>query len=65
MLERVPDYRLDWEPHAKSMTLGQLAMHVANLPYHHRGQLTVYLRQMGALIPPIYGDTADESAFAG
>ncbi len=145
MLERVPDDRLDWKPHAKSMTLGQLAMHVANLPgaiaeistrsfdvktviprpsatstaellvvleeslarartllgamddaalaspwrmvngdqevgavprggflrsimlnhwYHHRGQLTVYLRQTGALIPPIYGDSADEKAFA-
>jgi uncharacterized damage-inducible protein DinB len=146
VLERVPEDRLDWKPHPKSMTLGQLAMHVANLPeaiaeistrsfdvksviprpgarstaellavldqslararallgamddaalaspwrmvngerevgtvsrgallrsimlnhwYHHRGQLTVYLRQTGALIPPIYGDTADESAFAG
>jgi uncharacterized damage-inducible protein DinB len=32
--------------------------------YHHRGQLTVYLRQTGALLPPIYGDSADEKAFA-
>src|SRR5215207_3080379 len=138
VLERVPDDRLDWRPHAKSLTLGQLAMHVATLPgalaeiatrsafevgteiprpsatsaaqlletldrsvahakallggmddgalatpwrlvsgerevaavprgaflrstllnhwYHHRGQLTVYLRQTGALIPAIYGD---------
>ena len=31
-LERVPDDRLDWMPHAKSMTLGQLASHVAELP---------------------------------
>ncbi len=143
VLERVPDDRLDWKPHPKSMTLGQLAMHVANLPgaiaeistrsfdvktviprpgarssaellavldqslarakallgamddaelaspwrmvngdqevgtvsrgallrsimlnhwYHHRGQLTVYLRQTGAPVPPIYGDSADEKA---
>ena len=32
VLEHVPDDRLDWKPHDKSMTLGQLAMHVANLP---------------------------------
>src|SRR5919199_1083709 len=32
VLERVPEDRLDWRPHAKSMTLGQLAMHVATIP---------------------------------
>lgn len=145
VLERVPNDRLDWKPHPKSMTLGQLAMHVANLPgaiaeistrdfdvktviprpsakstaellavldeslgrartvlraldeaalaspwrmvngdqevwslprgqflrsvmlnhwYHHRGQLTVYLRQTGALVPSTYGDSADEKALA-
>lgn len=31
VLERVPDEHWDWKPHAKSMTLGQLAGHVANL----------------------------------
>lgn len=31
-LERVPDDRLGWKPHAKSWTLGQLATHVANIP---------------------------------
>lgn len=142
VLERVPQEKLHWKPHPKSMTLGQLAMHVANLPgaiaeistrpsfdvktpiprpdanstsevlrtfdesmgrarthlrsmkdadlaspwrmmngnqelwaipraaflrsvmlnhwYHHRGQLTVYLRQTGALVPAVYGDSADE-----
>ncbi len=146
VLERVPDDRLEWRPHAKSLTLGQLAMHVATIPgaladvatwpafdvrteiprptaastaellqaldrsvadakallrgmgndalatpwrlvsgdreiatfprgaflrstmlnhwYHHRGQLTVYLRQTGALIPAIYGDSADEKMAA-
>ncbi len=145
VLERVPEGRLDWRPHDKSLTLGQLAMHVATLPgaiaalsavetfdvrtqiprpsasstaelletlersvadatarlgamrdadlalpwrmtrggrelfaitrgallrtilfnhwYHHRGQLTVYLRQTGAPVPAIYGDSADEPAF--
>ena len=31
-LERVPDDRLDWSPHAKSGTMGWLAGHVANIP---------------------------------
>jgi len=141
VLERVPEDKLRWTPHPKSMTLGQLAMHVANIPgtiagisrtpfdaktpiprpeatttaeilacldesldrarailgamddaelampwrmmngnqelwsiprgaflrsvmlnhwYHHRGQLTVYLRQTGASLPTVYGDSADE-----
>jgi uncharacterized damage-inducible protein DinB len=32
MLERVPDDKLGWAPHKKSMTLGKLAMHIATLP---------------------------------
>ena len=32
LLERVPDDRLDWKPHAKSYSLGQLAQHVATIP---------------------------------
>jgi uncharacterized damage-inducible protein DinB len=145
VLERVPGNQLGWKPHEKSMTLGQLAMHVANLPgaiaevstssfdvktaiprpdatstgqilavfdeslkrarailtqmsdaelatpwrmmkgsqelwsiprgaflrsvmlnhwYHHRGQLTVYLRQTGALVPAVYGDSADEKVMS-
>jgi uncharacterized damage-inducible protein DinB len=27
---------------------------------HHRGQLSVYLRPMGAKVPSIYGGSADE-----
>jgi uncharacterized damage-inducible protein DinB len=145
VLERVPGDRLTWKPHAKSMSLGQLALHLASVPgaiaemsrispfpmpkfeqpsaasaaelvpaldqsvakantilremddadlakiwrvvdgerevmamqigalfrtimlnhwYHHRGQLSVYLRQVGALVPSIYGPSADENPFA-
>src|SRR6266496_3843662 len=32
MLERVPDDRLDWRPHAKSWPMAALATHVAMLP---------------------------------
>jgi uncharacterized damage-inducible protein DinB len=147
VLERVPADSMDWRPHEKSMTLGELATHIATLPagitgiammpafdvstpvptgsaaspdellatfddsmsralaalgamddaaldqpwqmtageqvllsmtrrqllrtillnhtYHHRGQLTVYLRQAGALVPGVYGPSADENPFAG
>ena len=32
--------------------------------YHHRGQLSVYLRILGVPLPSIYGPTADENPFA-
>lgn len=146
ILERVPDDKLDWAPHSKSMSIGQLAWHIASLPknaalglrtgerdvsqarpsprpenagsiievyrnnvaelksvlaefddsklmverfafkrgaevltsfpkiaflrtvllnhsYHHRGQLTVYLRLLDIPVPAMYGTTADENAF--
>jgi uncharacterized damage-inducible protein DinB len=31
-LERVPDDKFDWKPHAKSMSMGKLAGHLAELP---------------------------------
>jgi uncharacterized damage-inducible protein DinB len=145
VLERVPDAHLGWKPHEKSMSLGQLALHVATVPgnvaaiaaqsvvqapaftqpaaassaelvpamdasvakakgllggmddakametwtlmngehtvmampraafvraimlnhwYHHRGQLSVYLRQLNVAVPSIYGPSADENPFA-
>jgi uncharacterized damage-inducible protein DinB len=38
-----------------SDTFGHLA--------HHRGQLTVYLRLLGAPVPAIYGPSADDNSF--
>ena len=32
--------------------------------YHHRGQLSAYLRQLGVPLPSIYGPSADENPFA-
>ena len=145
VLERIPEDRLGWKPHDRSMSLGQLGLHVAIVPgaiaemsqnspfpvpqfkqpsatsvaqlvetldtslakarqilsgmdddaladtgrmvdgdrelmampvgallralmlnhwYHHRGQLCVYLRQVGALVPSVYGPSADENPFA-
>ena len=147
VLDRVPPDKLSWKPHAKSMTLGQLAVHIATVPgglaritqheafdvsqgnfvpqqpanvgeihaafeqsvrdveaclkgmtdqkaqgnwrlmrkdreifskprisvlrsimlnhwYHHRGQLSVYLRLLDVPVPAIYGPSADENPFA-
>jgi uncharacterized damage-inducible protein DinB len=144
MLERVPTDKLNWMPHEKSMKLGRLAKHVADLPawverimtadefdfatgnfnreppastedilklsdqrvaeatkilesasdeslnatwaarrgdhimfqmpkrvalrsfafnhvYHHRGQLSVYLRLLNIPVPGMYGPSADET----
>ena len=139
MLELVPAEKLDWRPHAKSKSVGDLAYHIAALPglgvmvlrqdeldprtrppvprdispaelfrrnvdefvktigpmsneqmmqpfrfrfgdkiiadapkagmlrnlllnhtYHHRGQLSVYLRMLDIPLPAVYGPTADE-----
>ena len=35
-----------------------------NHAYHHRGQLTVYLRLLDVPLPPVYGPTADENPLA-
>jgi uncharacterized damage-inducible protein DinB len=147
VLDRVPGDKLSWKPHAKSMSLGQLAIHIATVPgslaqitraeqfdasranfaptppkdleeihsafaksvgdaeeylssmsdetaqgawhlmfgerqifsrprvevlrsimlnhwYHHRGQLSVYLRMLDVPVPVIYGRSADENPFA-
>jgi uncharacterized damage-inducible protein DinB len=146
LFERVPENKLGWKPHPKSRSLGQLALHIAQIPgnvsamaaqdaveapsfadepeaksrhellqtldqgltrakeilsrmddqrvlepwsmrqagkvlmtmprarilriallnhyYHHRGQLSVYLRRMGVPLPAIYGPSADENPFA-
>lgn len=41
ILERVPEDKFDWKPHAKSMTLGRLASHVAELPGFLNSILTI------------------------
>jgi uncharacterized damage-inducible protein DinB len=146
VLDRVPADKLAWRPHPKSMSLGQLALHIASIPgrtsklaqleefdasqaafdppaaadlkqihaafdqsvrsaeeclggmtdeaavgnwrltfrgkevftqpragilrsvmlnhwYHHRGQLSVYLRLLEVPVPVIYGRSADENPF--
>lgn len=40
LLERVPDDQFAWKPHDKSMTLGRLAEHLAELPMWARVSIT-------------------------
>lgn len=40
VLDRVPDDKLGWSPHAKSMSFGRLATHVAELPSWVKETLT-------------------------
>jgi uncharacterized damage-inducible protein DinB len=49
ILERVPDDKLNYKPHEKSMTLGRLAGHIAELPSwgSHTLQLEVLELQTG------------------
>jgi uncharacterized damage-inducible protein DinB len=39
MLERVPDGKFDYRPHERSMTLGRLAAHLAEVPSYATGTL--------------------------
>ena len=34
-----------------------------NHTYHHRGQLSTYLRASGQIVPSVYGPTADDNPF--
>ena len=43
---------------------GLLRAIMLNHWYHHRGQLSVYLRLLDVPLPSIYGPSADENPFA-
>jgi uncharacterized damage-inducible protein DinB len=44
--------------------IGLLRAIMLNHWYHHRGQLSVYLRELNVPVPSIYGPSADENPFA-
>lgn len=54
VLERVPMDRLEFRPHARSYTMGKLALHVATLPswIHHTFATTELDIQPGGSAPP-------------
>ncbi len=42
--------------------IGMIRVFLLNHLYHHRGQLTVYLRLLDVPVPAVYGPSADEDA---
>jgi uncharacterized damage-inducible protein DinB len=44
--------------------IGMIRMILLNHSYHHRGQLSVYLRLLDVPVPALYGTSADENPFA-
>ena len=50
VLERVPQAHLAWKPHTKSMSLGQLALHVATVP----GNVAELAAQDTVPAPPVF-----------
>ncbi len=60
LLERVPDGKFDWKPHAKSMSLGQLASHLATMISW--GTMTLKQSEVdlsGPFTPPAIGTRAE------
>ncbi|HZV12602.1 MAG TPA: DinB family protein [Candidatus Kapabacteria bacterium] len=51
----MPDGTVVWEA-----TLGNMCWGLLHDAIHHRGQLSSYLRPMGAKVPSIYGPSADD-----
>jgi uncharacterized damage-inducible protein DinB len=50
-LERLPDDKLTWKPHEKSMTAGQLAYHIASTP----GGVVHFVQSNPAQVPDFAG----------
>ncbi len=42
MIERVPTDKLEWQPHEKSMTIGRLATHIAEIPVWFRRAISAH-----------------------
>ena len=46
-LERLPDDKLRWQPHPRSMSAGQLAFHIASVP----GGVARFVQRLWAPVP--------------
>jgi len=60
LLERVPEGHFDWKPHGKSFSLGQLAQHVATLPWW--GQVTLQQTEFDVAANPQLPPVATRAA---
>jgi uncharacterized damage-inducible protein DinB len=71
-LQAVDDNTLlttNWKLRAGGRVVSDVPRHIAlrdmlNHLAHHRGQVTVYLRLLGAKVPAVYGPSADDQSFA-
>jgi len=71
-LRAVDDEKLlttNWRLRAGGQVVSDVPRHIAlrdmlNHLAHHRGQMTVYLRLVGAKVPSVYGPSADDKTFA-
>jgi len=52
VLERIPEEHLDWKPHAKSMSLGELATHIATIPSYGTAVVQGQDFDVAAPLPP-------------
>ena len=61
LLERLPQDRLAWQPHQKSMTLGRLATHIAEIPGWVGSIVEKDEFDLGAsgYVPPTLGSVAE------
>ena len=53
LLERVPDDRLAWKPHARSMSIGQLATHLSSIPRWGDAILNAAAFDLASAPPPV------------
>lgn len=49
ILNRIPADKLTWRPHSKSMSLGQLALHIAEIP----GKLAEFFDELTREVPTV------------
>ena len=61
-LRAIPTERLaaDFEAFGRTMPLAEHLLFLPHHTLHHRGQLSAYLRTMGAFVPGVMGLSADE-----
>jgi len=59
VLLRVPSDKLDWRPHPKSMTLGELAWHIASIPAIAAKIVESLRFDVGSARPPAGRDSND------
>ena len=64
LLERLPEAEFAWKPHEKSMALGQLAGHIANLPHWCSATLASTVFDLDSLPTPRPQAPASRAAVA-